>query len=898
MVVTIDGIPRPVEDVRLVHEIPSEMSEADFTGGGGVFDAEAQVTWAPSGPGLGVDHPWSPTWGRNPGSVVLVEADGVRVFTGVVLSSAADFGSGSVVTRCLGRSVELDREVSVPPVAFTMPPPSPGGSIIRAGMSGSWATQHVLGQCGFWSHAPVQTEATIAMSMVGSLWPSVGTLTDGWSNSRSPAGRWSPHARQTLWGGGACVDPYAVVEAALAPSGTVPITLVVDLGDSRSGDDGYITYRGGTTGASAGMEIRVTPTLLRLYTVDTSGSRTLRLTAPRTAQTTRVQATRIASTTNSLTLRTDTGYVGTWDGSTGMSQNSGVLTVDISQGDIGAIQVFRADRDLTGVPRTARIRRDLYDQAINGGVGSLDYYKGQAINYLAEQSRAERVPMWVDEAGVMQVCDRRYLDEAPPARVLTVIGCDTDFLSLPGNLFADPYPTGDGWDTTGLGTTTAYEGMGMSRWARVTPPQTGARAAWQDGIETVIDTHPSMQSVTVSAQVRHWDVGQAVGGIRAQGLSATGAVLTSAEGVAGGLTHGAWVPVTATLDLPTGVVQVRVRAANAVSSPNGYPDRTWDWRGFTTLPAPAIMESLTATVSARLRYGRVVVKGQGGTIDVRTQSRILLANGQRQTLDTGDDITTFFHPEPGVTWLSGGVDVDPQLWHGVNTPGAWRRRGSVYGGYRQNISTEAIQGLTEEMFDADMELLDPHTVLYTGHVDLPSGWEMHTIPNPNDTATSRWNRGSDPLPEVRGRGVVRWRDEETIVDLPTAGVDLVIEGGQWLMSANQRIDVANQAAARLANPQPILTGLTCSYAPVRCGERVTIRVSHITDLTIDGVVQAVTHNPSEGSMDLQVRVLGATAPATFGRWQDQERFANRDTYGQVQDHHGGSTYGQVQEAAQ
>ena len=186
--VRIDGVPVAVESVRVRSEIASDV--AMFTGGNGLVEAEADVTWAPPrGLMTTSEHPCLPTWDKSVGQTVTIDVDGLgdttwRVFTGTITETHANLGDGTVTSTCTGYETRLNTEVTVPPVAWKMPPVTPGSPDRRPGMISPWVTGHILAQCGFYAHQPWHESRMVAASMMGSMWPETGTMVAGYSVSR------------------------------------------------------------------------------------------------------------------------------------------------------------------------------------------------------------------------------------------------------------------------------------------------------------------------------------------------------------------------------------------------------------------------------------------------------------------------------------------------------------------------------------------------------------------------------------------------------------------------------------------------------------------------------------------------------------------------------------------
>lgn len=870
--VTCDGAERALVSASVAAEIASEASQAT-TGGGGLIVSEADLVWARhSGMALGARHPWRTGDVPDSGCRIAVETDfptGVhRWFTGRVDASRADLGSDTVRSHAVSEAARLSREVTVPSVAYVMPTREPGATAARVGMCASWATQHVAAQCGFTSVAPIQPEVAVAASMIGSTYPAVGRVSVSRSTTRP--GNASPYARQVWWGGGTVVDPHVIWHGSRpsdVPAGS-PMTLVIDLGEPRPTDSYDVLVRlSNNPGEGAGFGIRVTQNQYQLLRITATGAITPGPTQPRRRHATRVQATHAGTVT---TLRDDIDAVSIWTGGTTLSH--GWATVEILQGrgDVGGVQLFHADRDLTTAPRTLVLRRDLYGPSQTGATSVIPWYQGDAAAYLVDQSRSERIPIWVDGHGVMHVTDQTFLDVQRPTGVVADAMLP-DLLTSAGNLFPDPWPSGAGW--TGLGAVT-YPQTPLGPIARIAFPAAGSTSSWSQGLRTTIPVQ-SGSEVTVSCQVRLVSLadtdatGTVTMSLRGWSRTSTGSLINTADPHQITLAPSQeWSHATITVPTPLDAAQVQVELSNFF--PAGGMAAVLEVRHFTTLSPVAVLEELSASLSAGPGYGRVVVTGEEWIPRTSTLPRILIGSGQRQTMAVGESETIMWHPDADTLWLDGSIDTSPARWTSTTTD-AHRRIGSVVGGHRFNQNNFAA-GLTATHFPASMELVDGRTVRYTGTVaTLPDGWTMSTLPNPADwdvTPSIPESRKGDPLPECRSRGIARREARRTIIDLPGDGPDYTLDGGHWLSSEAARLTVGQQIASRITDPQPIIDGMQCALAPVAEGDRITLRVTTVADLTLDVVVQEIRPVLDQGYMTLQARVLGWVGGTTYRQWLD------------------------------
>lgn len=850
VIVRLDGVPTPVESVRIRSEIPSDM--ALFSGGGGVVEAQADITWAASsGLSTSSEHPWLPSWDKQVGKAVTVDVIGldgastVRLFTGTIDSTRADMGQGVVTSTCYGHEINLNVEATIPSVAYKMPPATEGEPVCRPGMTSMWLTGHIAAQGGFFSHQPWQPTRVVAASMMGSLWPEKGILQAGYSTTRTPVGTLAPLPAATAWGGVACRDPYAKWRGTHTGSATDPWTLAHDLGDPTVGTNYTVRVVTPSSGEGFGLRVTQTDVFVQRYTVaagawaDVPG-----LTLTRTPDSTRVQVQYIAG---ELELALDRGFQPA-PVAVALAMDHTVAEVTVNgTGDVGAVQVYRSVTPVTHEPRTMRVRRDVTATTI----GALQYKRDNALRLLFEQSDREEIPMWVDGEGVLQVADRDVLDSGPAKAVVADIpDLSRTLLELDANRFTNPVPDStDGFTagpSTGIGVAsgqtlpylvvvnTGSSASTLGRYAEVEVPVTpGAVETWN-----VMARSPSGARATIHVEFI------SPGGGFIDGASVTGSATTATN---------EWEPISVTAEVPIRATGARIRVGNAGTLP-AFAEL--HFRGFSTLGPGVPLEGLIARTSTRAQYGRVVVKAREGRVSVRNVPTFLLWSWSKQTLSVGDGIEEFATPQDGRTWLH--VDTDFGYAGEAGSSDYPRGVGSWVGGHTVRTDNgNANAWVDETHWPITMEQIDPDTVLITGTVvSLPANMEVVNLAYELSTSVPQ-RRKDDPLPELRGMGYVTWTDVETIKSLGGNGPDYIIDMDWYGQSPTRRLQLANEAQARLLNPPPVLDPVAVPLSAIFPGDRVQIVTREVAGLTIDAVVLGVDIDVGAGSMNLSVRVLSA-----------------------------------------
>ena len=195
----VDGVPewtvtvrvgnrnRIAESVSIDAELPSDMP--DTVGGvSGVSARTGTIVWAeqqpvqerPASPWTRAAS-WPPTPGTSVGIWVGDSATAWKVFTGVIDSTTGD--ETRMVSKIIDASDRLNRRVTIPPVAHTMPGAydevtGAGFGPVKTFVQPWHAAYRALRAGGFGIAAPRQVGGTtiLDVDLQGSIWPSIGEV--------------------------------------------------------------------------------------------------------------------------------------------------------------------------------------------------------------------------------------------------------------------------------------------------------------------------------------------------------------------------------------------------------------------------------------------------------------------------------------------------------------------------------------------------------------------------------------------------------------------------------------------------------------------------------------------------------------------------------------------------
>lgn len=902
----------PPNRLSITSEIATEK-DLPWTNTAGVVAAVADVEWGQTrGVDVASEHPWLPGWNKRPGAAFTVAVDfpGRDVpwpaFTGTIEDSSVDVGGATVSSRCIDASTRCQRPVTIGPVAYRMPPTtweSETAGQRWPGMSASWAFGEILRQCGFYPHQPQLPEADWFASNLGSAWPVVGAyLQEAYSTARSNPGAGTylaPYAREFTWPGGGLQDLWAHGRTTSAGIGG-PRALYVNV-DTFDPAGAATTIRRTHDLGGDGFQISILPGEFRLASV-IGGVATLRGTLTRDDTTTIVGVTWDGTT---LRMRTDSanGGIAAWTGGLGAFGSTARDTIYCNAtggAKVGCIQGARSTSIAPfTAPRTARFHMDMYTQAVNGGVGAVPYIDRQdGLGLLTRAAMALMLSFWFDETGTPVLADRGWLEAQPVSRVIT----DTDLygigpVDVPGNAFADPWPTAAAGLTLSAATTADYR-RDTEPYVRLAATAAGStlnRSAAFAGSQRI----PATAGTTLSVSVQGRSMTATPGMLRVQfyraGGAAVGAPVDSAP-TSGGR---AWERVEVVATPPRGATSAEVRFGNAQDV--AFDDET-DWRAFTTLGPGVLLKALMAALEGAQPRSEVVVRGRQSTLSVSSRQNRLLAAGSKEQLRRGETREWLLVPDDVDThWL--GLD-DDYRWAGTPYPDPYStwlnsQEGCWVGGHLvrrfdhptdENIKAGSPYYVGEDsppnwvgpdQLAVTTQMMGPNAILVTATATTAVPADAEIITQISPYSPGAWeSRKGDPLPEWRGARVRFIDADPAVVQVTGDPAHPAIEhdGDWWLQSVYQRQTIAAAIAAHLADPQPILTGVECRLAPINLGDRVVIHVTSVAQITLDVVVTATSLDIAADTMTLDGRVIAATVDGiTYG--QDADAYGNR-TYQQ------------------
>lgn len=412
--VLVDGVVRPHAAWNVSRDLTGDLPDT-VLGFTGIAQATGKVQWSRSEDvSAGAENPWNASMGWTPrrgARVEIYDTDGVTTwprFKGVI-----DRTQGSV-TQGMSSTVvdDFDRRrnrVRVPTLLRRMPPVT-GTELREIALSSVFHVATAL-RAGKWDPVPPARGAVrVDAVMMGSVWPSTGTLAaSGPFDAGMSEG---PLSTASPWG--RCMYNVA---AQYTPQGTTlgnaPVQITMMVAPAHAGV-AYVAAQYGTDS----LRLEITAARVAIARVNGTNVGSITLGAAT------LVSLRLAA--GSLTLSDDAGHstmaAPAWAVTTAMT---GVAVSADWDARIGGVQVSgnaAAFNPVTWAP-TARIRIG----NLTGAADATPAVDGAAGDLLDEVSSCTLSAQWIDEAGTYQYAGSDVLRTQAPVQTVTTLD---DVLSL------------------------------------------------------------------------------------------------------------------------------------------------------------------------------------------------------------------------------------------------------------------------------------------------------------------------------------------------------------------------------------------------------------------------------------------------------------------------------------
>ena len=303
------------------------------------------------------------------------------------------------------------------------------------------------------------------------------------------------------------------------------------------------------------------------------------------------------------------------------------------------------------------------------------------------------------------------------------------------------------------------------------------------------------------------------------------------------------------------------------------------------------LDDLAVTLARRRRYSRVRVTGTTVAADIAwgpgMKPNRIYAGAREFTLQPGDDpVELWLEPREGTFW-GAPPDLDFR-WFGEPVTEPWhkpddaaRGRGSWWGGFVRNAENDnmyrwAVPG--DVIYTVEQVTFSRVKITITPGPGLQAGEEFVNLPNPESESLRAYNPSklSQPLPVLRGSGVGTFGEVEgvstEITPDPDGWGDLeeyVHEAGMSVQATSQATELAQILADSHMNDFGAVQVEVAFDASVRIGQRVHIKPTSRSDVTLDGVITGIpTREVSAGAaprMSLKLWVLAVDVHSvTYG----------------------------------
>lgn len=272
-------------------------------------------------------------------------------------------------------------------------------------------------------------------------------------------------------------------------------------------------------------------------------------------------------------------------------------------------------------------------------------------------------------------------------------------------------------------------------------------------------------------------------------------------------------------------------------------------------------------------------------ITVHRWDNVLWYQGGGESLESGEQLTTFIEPDADTDWIRISSELSVIGSTGGGTA-ANRGRGSVTGAILVDGDTEG--GFTDGL-TATLEQITPGTLKMVHTAGTLLAGQHLVLKYPSEVASVAYRWWGAPFPIIRGFGKVEWTDATYTSSItgPSWAPVLVHDAGPW----NARMDedfvivrIADYLAEQTTKPQPVITGMRVGFDPRRqLGDVITISSPKMMGVTLTALIVGID-NASDGSFtqSLDVRIISAATTFTTYAQYSKELAGASLTYQQWQ----------------
>ena len=321
------------------------------------------------------------------------------------------------------------------------------------------------------------------------------------------------------------------------------------------------------------------------------------------------------------------------------------------------------------------------------------------------------------------------------------------------------------------------------------------------------------------------------------------------------------------------------------------------------------LDDLALQQATRRPYRLVRVVGKRGPVERMggpgPEPNVLLARADQEVvLRPGDSpVEMFLGPhQDGMSWIGGPEEIDLSLRYAGEPPTeSWhkpddfaRGRGSWGGGYVRDSDSDAsgnetgVRWATPGDVTMSAEWVDFDTIKVTMEPgpSLPAGTEFVNLPAPSSVGLREQNprRFSEYLPRIRGwqrrMAPVDVVGESTVMPARDDAPIYIHEAGDAIALPTYAADLAQDMADRYLSHYGQVTVEADLDVSVKVGQRVHIRPSSRSDVTLDAVVTGIpSRRWPECTMTLSCWVMDVVVHSVT--WAEQQALTS-GTWGEQQ----------------
>lgn len=272
----------------------------------------------------------------------------------------------------------------------------------------------------------------------------------------------------------------------------------------------------------------------------------------------------------------------------------------------------------------------------------------------------------------------------------------------------------------------------------------------------------------------------------------------------------------------------------------------------------------------------IKVSSKRPVVSVSKLATITLHEGRADSLESQQEVAVFMEPPNNEDWVMPDLSAEWLTAAAQRAPGFSRGRRTWIGMVRVNENADG--DATDHWVsgsDQAVQKIDPRTFVITLIAPSFSGDQTVELRSHKSDGRIWEQRRNNPLPVLRGYGLVSWVEQFENRDGESGGLqEYAHDADWWIQHSTGLAGVANALEKRVLNPEPVLDDVPIKPDPrLELGDIITLTDDHVSGLSMRCLIEGIKFTAEKGGQEmlltlrvLDVRKIQFTLEDLDGTW--------------------------------